>query len=146
MDPHLINRDYEHLIGLLYQGTLEEQPWQSALPLLREVLDAQVVSLVLRPPSNDDRGAILNCVRPEANMLRDQGSLADPSDWEASAYRDQFFALDPFVNLPVDEVVALEDILPDAELHLIPEQSHAMIFRQPWRVGAIMAAFLEEHE
>ena len=108
--------DYEQLVGLVYQGALEEQPWQSALPLLREVLDAQVVSLVLRPPSNDDRGAILNCVRPEANMLRDQGSLADPSDWEASAYRDQFFALDPFVNLPVDEVVALEDILPDAEL------------------------------
>ncbi len=108
--------DYDHLLGLVYQGALEEQPWQSALPLLREVLDAQVVSLVLRPPSDDDRGAILNCVRPESHVQRGQGLLADPSDWEASAYRDQFFALDPFINLPLDEVVALEDILPDAEL------------------------------
>jgi PAS domain-containing protein len=82
--------DFDTLVDLIYQGALEEQPWQGALPALRTVLDAQVVSLVLRPPSDDDRGVILNCVRP------------DP--------------LDPFVNLPLNRVVALEDILPDREL------------------------------
>ena len=65
MDPRRIDPDYDRLVGLLYQGALEQQPWQSALPALREVLDAQVVSLVLRPPSSDDQGVILNCVRPD---------------------------------------------------------------------------------
>ena len=37
---------YDTLIGLIYEGALEQKPWQSALPLLREMFDAQVVSLV----------------------------------------------------------------------------------------------------
>ena len=43
-------------------------------------------------------------------------TLADPNDWEVSAYREQFFSLDPFVSLPLDKVIALEDILPDKDL------------------------------
>jgi pimeloyl-ACP methyl ester carboxylesterase len=35
--------------------------------------------------------------------------------------------------------------LPDAELHLIPEQTHALLFRQPWRVRAILIDFLARH-
>lgn len=116
MDPQRIDPDYDRLIALIYQGALEQHPWQSALPLLREALDAQVVSLVLRPPSADDQGVILNCVRPESPLPDGPTTLADPEDWEVSAYREQFFALDPFVNLPVDKVIALEDILPDREL------------------------------
>ena len=114
MDPLRIDTEYDRLIGLIYQGALEQQPWQSALPALREALDAQVVSLVLRPPSDHDQGVILNSLRP--NRGEAAAALADPSDWEVSAYREQFFSLDPFVNLPLDSVVALEDILPDKEL------------------------------
>ncbi len=109
-----MNRD-DDLVGLLYEGALEEQPWQCALPALREAMDAQVASLILRPPSADDQGVILNCVRPDEGRSGD-ASLADPDDWQASAYREQFFSLDPFVNLPQDQVIALEDILPDREL------------------------------
>lgn len=115
MDPRRIDPDYDALVGLIYQGALEQQPWQSALPVLREALDAQVVSLVLRPPSAEDQGVILNCVRPEQPQHA-AATLADPDDWEVCAYREQFFALDPFINLPTDKVVALEDILPDREL------------------------------
>lgn len=32
--------------------------------------------------------------------------------------------------------------LPNAELHLVPGQPHALIFRQPWKVAELMAAFL----
>jgi DNA-binding CsgD family transcriptional regulator len=116
MQPGRIDRDYDHLLGLIYQGPLEKQPWQSALPLMREAFDAQVVSLVLRPPSADDQGVILNCVRPEQDQQEPDTSLADPNDWEVSAYREEFFALDPFVNLPTDRVITLEDIMPDEEL------------------------------
>ncbi len=116
MDPGRIDPDYDRLIELLYRGALEQQPWQSALPELRRALDAQVASLVLRPPSKDDRGVILNCVRPEVSGDPGDSFLADPNDWEVTAYREQFFTLDPFVNLPQDRVIALEDILPDEEL------------------------------
>lgn len=120
------NRDYDDLVGLIYRGALEDQPWQSALPALREAFDAQVVSLILRPPSETDEGVILNCVRPEPvadkepladeKQLSRNASIADPSDWEASAYREQFFSLDPFVNLPLDTVITLSDVLPDKAL------------------------------
>ena len=114
MEALLPDSRYDQLLGLIYQGPLEGSPWQSALPLLREILDAQVASLVLRPPSAEDRGAILNCVRPEPGDSDD--GLADPDAWQAAAYREEFFSLDPFVNLPTDKVVALEDMLPDEEL------------------------------
>lgn len=116
MSPQRINGEFARLIDLIYQGTLEKQPWQEALPALREAMDAQVASLILRPPTADDHGVILNSVRPD-NAKGGSGTvLASPDDWEVSAYREQFFALDPFVNLPLDSVIALEDVLPDREL------------------------------
>jgi len=111
-----IDQAYDTLIGLIYEGPLEQKPWQSALPLLREMFDAQVVSLVLRPPAEGDRGVILNSLRPDPETTADQSESGDPSDWELTAYREQFFSLDPFINLPTDQVISLEDLLPDAEL------------------------------
>lgn len=111
--------DYDRLIGLIYQGALEDQPWESALPALREAFDAQVVSLILRPPSTDDKGVILNCVRPDqpdGNTEPASQHIADPSDWQATAYREQFFSLDPFINLPPDTVITLSDVLDDKAL------------------------------
>ncbi|MFC1578806.1 helix-turn-helix transcriptional regulator [Pseudomonadota bacterium] len=116
MEEPIFDSDYDLLVRLVYQGVLEQPPWHSTLPALREALDAQVVSLVLRPPSEEDRGVILNCVRPDPKGASPPAELADPADWEVTAYREQFFSLDPFVNLPLDNVIALEDILPDDEL------------------------------
>ena len=111
-----IDTDLGHLVGLIYEGALEAQPWQSALPALRRILDAQVASLVLRPPAAGDIGVILNSLRPESASDPDSAKLADPNDWELKKYREEFFALDPFLNLPPGKVIALEDILSDAEL------------------------------
>ncbi len=105
---------YDDLLGLIYEGPLEDRPWQSALPQLRKMLDAQVASLVVRPPSDEDQGAILNSVRPAPGDTDD--TLADPNAWQAASYQEEFFSLDPFVNLPLDKVVALEDVLSDKEL------------------------------
>lgn len=107
--------DYDRLLGLIYEGPLEPRPWQSALPHLRGLFDAQVVSLVLRPPAEDDRGVILNSVRDSGNG-DSQNALADPNDWEVTAYREQFFALDPFINLPLNKVITLQDLLSDRDL------------------------------
>lgn len=116
MSPTRIDSVFARLVDLIYQGALDKQPWQGALPALREAMDAQVVSLILRPPTADDQGVILNSVRPDSARTPSGSSLASPEDWEVSAYREQFFALDPFVNLPLDKVIALEDVLPDKEL------------------------------
>ncbi|MBA6412557.1 helix-turn-helix transcriptional regulator [Parahaliea sp. F7430] len=111
-----LNQDaeYDHLISLIYQGPLEARPWQSALPYLRELFDAEAASLVLRPPAEGDRGVILNSVR--GNSTRSDNTLADPNDWQVTTYREQFFALDPFINLPLNKVVTLQDLLSDEEL------------------------------
>ena len=108
-----IDLEYDSLIGLIYQGCLEQRPWESFLPRLRQVMDAHAVSLVLRPPAAGDRGVILNC-RRGGEAVEEQ--LADPNDWEAMIYREQFFALDPFVNLPPDKVVTQQELVPNAEL------------------------------
>lgn len=36
--------------------------------------------------------------------------------------------------------------LPDATLHVVPRQTHALLFRQPWRVAQIMVEFLDKHQ
>ena len=110
----MISIELERLIGLVYEGALEPQPWQSALPALREALDAQVASLILRPPAVGDKGVILNSLRPGSDG--DATEQAKPDDWQLTIYREEFFALDPFLNLPPGKVISLEDILPDAEL------------------------------
>lgn len=113
-----IDQDYDRLIGLIYQGPLETRPWESFLPHIREIMNAQVVSLVLRPPAAGDRGVILNCRRTERERDDEavNSSLADPNDWEAITYREQFFALDPFINLPPGKVVTQRELVPDDEL------------------------------
>lgn len=113
MNPTRDACDYDRLIGALYQGPLEQTPWQSFLPLLRECLDALAVSLILRPPSAGDRGVILNQLRPGSDQQSSAVTmrLADPNDWQSSQYQEQFFALDPFVNLPLGKVVTLEQLM-----------------------------------
>jgi 3-oxoadipate enol-lactonase len=51
--------------------------------------------------------------------------------------RDEFFP----PTIPQAMAVAL----PDAELHIIPRQTHALIFRQPWKVAELMETFLRRH-
>jgi pimeloyl-ACP methyl ester carboxylesterase len=51
--------------------------------------------------------------------------------------QDEFF--------PSFIVEAMAAALPNAELHLIPEQTHALIFRQPWKVRELLMAFLANH-
>ncbi len=111
-----VDKDFNHLVQTIYRGAVEQRPWHCTLPALREAIDAQVVSLVLRPPSAGDRGFILNCVRPGCEQAESDAVLADPGDWEVTAYREQFFSLDPFINLPLDSIISLDDLLSDAEL------------------------------
>jgi DNA-binding CsgD family transcriptional regulator/PAS domain-containing protein len=134
----LATNAYDRLIGALYQGPLESIPWQTFLPLCRAQFDASVISLTLRPPAEGDRGVILNQLRPaEGADASVSVQLADPDDWPALAYREQFFALDPFVNLPPGKVVTLRELVPDAELRRSEFYRH---FLEPAGVLHILGA------
>lgn len=52
--------------------------------------------------------------------------------------KDEFFP--PFIT---EQMAAA---LPNAELHIVPEQTHALIFRQSWKVSELMLAFLGKHK
>jgi pimeloyl-ACP methyl ester carboxylesterase len=49
-------------------------------------------------------------------------------------------AHDEFFPIAIPQEMAAT--LPDATLHIIPKQTHGLIFRQPWRVSELMVQFL----
>src|SRR3546814_10579086 len=50
----------DQLLGAIYDGATESPPWQTAMARLREVLAAAHVTLMLRPPSSDSAGVMIN--------------------------------------------------------------------------------------
>ena len=92
---------YDALLGALYAGPLEEVPWRGFLGLLRDALSAFAVTMILRPPRAGDTGLVHNA--------------GGARKWE-SAYAQRFFALDPFVDLPLGRVVRLSEVMSDAAL------------------------------
>jgi DNA-binding CsgD family transcriptional regulator len=85
------------LVSALYEGPMESPPWQSAMQLLRERLRAAHVTLMLRPPSADSSGIMIN-----TGPVTTQG---------VESYENHFFSLDPFVRLREDEVVTAEELI-----------------------------------
>lgn len=91
--------EYDELVGQVYQGPLEAIPWSGALDQLRRYLDANWVTLTLRPASASQPGLIV--------LAGTEGAIVAPSTF-SSYYA---FALDPFVNLPGDRVVTVDETL-----------------------------------
>lgn len=89
--------EVDALVGALYEGPMESPPWQSAMQLLRERLGAAHVTLMLRPPSTDSSGIMIN-----TGPVTTQG---------VESYENHFFSLDPFVRLREDEVVTAEELI-----------------------------------
>lgn len=90
------------LIGAIYDGTMQSPPWHTALLLLQEQLKAKHVTLMLRPPSSDNSGVMIN-----TGPVTTQG---------VQSYETHFFALDPFVRLKEGEVVTAEELIGKAWL------------------------------
>ena len=91
---------FGELIGLVYQGPLEERPWAGFLGALRHAMGAVATTLVLRPAHGDSPGLILT-----------EGGSSEG----IALYRDGLFMADPFVALPPGKVVALHEIMPLAD-------------------------------
>jgi DNA-binding CsgD family transcriptional regulator len=85
------------LLGAIYEGPMESPPWSSALQLLRDKLQAAHVTLMLRPPSPDSSGIMIN-----TGPVTAQGQ---------ESYETHFFALDPFIRLREGDVVTAEELI-----------------------------------
>lgn len=92
-DVSLISR----MIELLYEDAAGAEPWMRFLETLGEILSARAVSLTLRAPTLSESGLIYTF---GGNPVA------------ADQYVQHYFALDPFVNLPADEVTTLHRFLP----------------------------------
>lgn len=111
-----IDAAFSSLLGDLYEGPLEESPWQSFLARVRECLRADLVTLLLRPPSLEE----------QVVMLADGGSLS-----AIRSYNEGQFVLDPFVDLPDGEVVGLHEHL-STETLLASEFYRVVMAPQGW--------------
>lgn len=93
--------DFSELLAAIYEGPLETVPWKSALDLLRRHLRASYVTLMLRPPSADLAPLMVN-------------SAGDWPITREAEYNKHYYALDPFVDLPPDRVVTVEELIGEA--------------------------------
>ena len=123
MNPTRDACDYDRLIGALYQGPLEQTPWQSFLPLLRECLDALAVSLILRPPSAGDRGVILNQLRPGSDQQSSAVTMrCGPQRLAVQPVPGAVLRAGPVRQPAAGKVVTLEQLMNPgpAQLRLLP--------------------------
>jgi DNA-binding CsgD family transcriptional regulator/PAS domain-containing protein len=94
-------RSFSTIIEHIYQGPLEETPWQDFMLDLRELLGAHIATLILIPPSQDAKGVMLNV---GGNM---EG---------LESYSKKHYALDPFIDLPAGEVISLREFIDPKKL------------------------------
>ncbi|MEG3062768.1 MAG: helix-turn-helix transcriptional regulator [Comamonas sp.] len=100
---HLTLEEFSELVRLVYHGSTESIPWQSLLQEIGRLLDANWVTLVLRRPATDRYGLVL--VWKQGFPVR-----------VATAYNQYAYAIDPFVNLPPDSVLSLDEVISDEAL------------------------------
>lgn len=102
------DRMHELLLALS-RGPVADPPWEEFLRLLGDALGADYVTLVLRAPREGDAGVVINSVVLSPKLF--------------GAYNDNYFALDPFVNLPRGEVFTVDEFL-------VPEEYYASEYYQ----------------
>lgn len=109
---------FSELVGQIYEGPLEDVPWASAMRMVRKYLNANWVTLILRPAS----------ISQQAILVR-AGEHGE--DLYGAAYNHfQVFSLDPFVGLPPDKVLAIDE----------------MIDTQKWTSGEFYKQFIEPNQ
>ncbi|MCU1765993.1 LuxR C-terminal-related transcriptional regulator [Pseudomonas protegens] len=97
MQKNLSLETFSDLIGNLYQGPMENIPWATFLNQLNLHLNSKYVTFILRPPSAQVDGLMVNTT----------GSSSEVT----TSYNTHFFSLDPFVDLPNRQVVTLAEFV-----------------------------------
>ncbi len=111
------------LVRQLYAGVIESPPWQGFLQALKRESASLSTLIMLSPPGS-----------PTVNLLSTVGGQAEIN----SAYRDQLFALDPFINVPDGQVTTLHEYFGAQEVERNDYYTHFM--RGTWGVGFVLYA------
>lgn len=93
--------DLDRAVAAVYTGITETPPWESALEQLRELMGAAHATLMLRPPSPESTGVMVNTGVVDAQATE--------------SYETHFFAVDPIVGLSEGEIVSPEEVLGENE-------------------------------
>lgn len=116
---------FSELVGAIYEGPLESIPWGTALGLLRTLLRANWATLILRPASAGQ----------PALLIRDGGHGAEV--YSTGYTHFQSFSLDPFVGLPLDQIVTLDEVIDPARWM---QGEFYLKFIEPNRIRFILGA------
>lgn len=110
---------------------LEDVPWGGALEQIRVHLHANYATMILRWPASGHAGLMINASENSAPL---------PG---VASYNSYYYALDPFVNLPTDRVVTVDELLGAGVW-----RNSAMYaeFLKPLDVGHLMGADLRTHD
>ena len=98
---------FSELLGKLYDGASEPDPYRSFLRAMRDVLQLNFAILILRQPNHDDGGLLFVS---GGNLPRILSGACE------NRYTHRYFAMDPFTQLPIGNVVTLDEVVPEAEL------------------------------
>ncbi len=98
MKKDLSITEFSTLLGYLYGGHIEEDPYSNFLDLLRDIMECNFASMTLREPIGDDGGLLFI----SSEML--QKTFAD----DHNPYTDQFYTSNLMTNLPWGEVQTLD--------------------------------------
>lgn len=101
MKDNLTIPEYSRLLGFLYGGHIEEDPYSSFLDLLREIMSCNFASMTLREPMGDDGGLLF-----VSSELLQKTFIDDHSN----PYTDQYYTSNLMVNLPWGEVKTLDQL------------------------------------
>ncbi|MGN5476686.1 helix-turn-helix transcriptional regulator [Cupriavidus basilensis] len=91
--------EFSALLGNIYQGPMEQVPWGKALEQIRRQLNANYVTLILRSPATDRPGLMVNASEHGQTL---PGEVS---------YNNYYYSLDPFIGLPSDRVVTIDEHL-----------------------------------
>lgn len=130
-DPNLLDvigisfAQYHELVGKIYDGPLESIPWATAMNLIRGYLGANWVTLTLRPASAHQLGLII--------LSGESGTVVAPDSF-VSSYA---FALDPFVELPIERVMTVDEMI--GELNWLNSEFYKQ-FVEPYDIRFMVGA------
>jgi hypothetical protein len=99
--------DFSRLLGHLYDGHIEEDPYNSFLNEARAIIDSNFGSITMREPQGDDGGLLF----VSSDVL--QKTFVDDHD---NPYTDKHYTSNLMTNLPWGQVVCLDECISYSQL------------------------------
>lgn len=95
--------EYAEIVESIYDAAMQPKHWVACLNSIRELLDANFATLIIRPVNHSDPGLMVN-----AGLDSDHGGgFVTALEWYSNLNS-------PFVNLPVGKIFTVNDLMSEA--------------------------------